>query len=187
MQSMGAAQFTQRWSRDVLLVEDDDDFREGLADILRSEGYVVRCAANGLEALRILEAGETAPKVILLDLVMPVMNGWDFRKRMLAEAHLAHIPVILLSAADHVRGAAEGMNAAGVLNKPVPLGELLRMIEGQLLDTCASCRAPADLGRKAIVVEGSIAIVLCAACSHLAPSFEVELSAVLDRMSRARS
>jgi CheY-like chemotaxis protein len=173
-----------RWSRDVLLVEDDDDFREGLADILRSEGYTVRCAANGLEALEYLQHAEQAPKVILLDLMMPVMNGWDFRTRMLAEASLAEIPVILLSGAHDFR--ATTLQAVGALNKPVDMAQLLRMIEGQLLDRCAVCQGPIREARDTIVVRGAVAATLCEGCAGGKKALEAELSAVLQRFADLR-
>jgi two-component system chemotaxis response regulator CheY len=169
-----------------LLVEDDDDFREGLADILRSEGYSVRCAANGLEALDYLKAAEQAPNVILLDLMMPVMDGWDFRQRMLAEASLADIPVILLSAMRDLPTAAS-LQAAGTLHKPVELGQLLQMVEGQLLDTCALCRAPIGENRRTLVLKGALAAALCGSCRGSAAALEAELIAVLERFARSRS
>jgi CheY-like chemotaxis protein len=182
--TMASAQFTKRWSRDVLLVEDDDDFREGLADILRSEGYSVRCAANGLEALDYLKTAETHPKVILLDLMMPVMDGWDFRSRMLAESSLADIPVILMSGARDISTA--GLQAAGALDKPVELSRLLRMIEGQLLDTCALCRGPIREVRRTVVVRGAVAATLCDGCQGVGEALETELAAMLERFAESR-
>jgi CheY-like chemotaxis protein len=182
---MGGSQFTRRWSRDILLVEDDDDYREGLADILRSEGYSVRGAANGLEALEYLKTAEAKPNVILLDLMMPVMNGWDFRQRMLAEASLADIPVILLSAV-HDGAAAETLHPAGALQKPVQLAELLKMVEQQVLDTCALCRAPIGENRQTLVLKGAIAAALCGGCRTSAAALEAELTLVLERFAQAR-
>ena len=181
---MASAQFVQRWSRDVLLVEDDDDFREGLADILRSEGYSVRCAANGLEALEYLRTAEHNPKVILLDLMMPVMNGWDFRQHMLAESTLRDIPVILLSGAQDLN--AKTLHAAGALNKPIELAHLLRMIEGQILDTCAVCRGPIRESRRTVVVRGALAAALCHGCAGVEEAIETELNAVLDRFAQRK-
>ena len=179
---MGGSQFTRRWSRDILLVEDDDDYREGLADILRSEGYSVRCAANGLEALDYLKTAEARPSVILLDLMMPVMNGWDFRQRMLAEASLADIPVIVMSAAPGGIDTA-ALSTADALQKPVELAALLKLVEQRLLDTCALCRAPIGEHRHTLVLKGAIAAALCTGCRDSAPALEAELVAVLDRFA----
>jgi CheY-like chemotaxis protein len=184
MPSVAGAQFVKRWVRDILLVEDDDDFREGLADILRSEGYSVRCAPNGLEALEYLKNTEVAPSVILLDLMMPVMNGWDFRERMLAEAGLADIPVILLSAARDLP-RTEPLQAAGALQKPVELAQLLEMLEGQILDTCALCRVRLGEDRRTLVVRGALAAAVCASCRGSSAALEAELGAVLDRFGGA--
>jgi CheY-like chemotaxis protein len=181
---MASAQFMRRFSRDVLLVEDDVDFREGLADILRSEGYTVTCAANGLEALEYLRRADTAPKVILLDLAMPVMDGWGFRQRMLAESSIADIPVILLSGARDF--PASNLQALGALTKPVDLSRLLQMIEGHLLDTCALCRGPVRESSRTVVVKGAIAATLCQACEPVGSALETELAATLERFAADR-
>lgn len=180
---MDASQFTQRWSRDILLVEDDDDYREGLADILRSEGYSVRCAANGLEALEYLKKSESRPSLILLDLMMPVMNGWDFRERMLAEASLVDIPVIILSAAPGATDAA-ALHPAGALQKPVELAALLKLVEQNLLHTCALCRGNVGEDRHMLVLNGTLAAALCNGCRDAAPALEAALATVLERFAR---
>ena len=110
----------------ILVVEDDAGAREALTDILRDEGFEVRGAANGREALDQLEGG-MRPCVILLDLVMPVMDGWEFRQRQLREASLAPIPVVVLTAT-----AGEGPEAVppgDVLRKPVDFDALLARVE----------------------------------------------------------
>jgi CheY-like chemotaxis protein len=81
----------------VLIVEDDADIRESLGDALEFEGYDVATAGNGFEALRLLRSG-LKPGVILLDLVMPIMSGWQFRQVQLADPSLAGIPVVVVSA-----------------------------------------------------------------------------------------
>jgi CheY-like chemotaxis protein len=153
----------QRWARSILLVEDDEDFRLGLAELLRSEGYLVTCAANGLEALSYLRSGAANPSVVLLDLKMPVMSGWDFRAKMLEEPSFASIPVILLSAALSQTDLGS-LHAAASLRKPFDLRSLLTMLDGTLLDRCAVCSAHVGEGRKTVTAEGAIAAVLCGAC-----------------------
>jgi CheY-like chemotaxis protein len=102
-QSLGSSPHRSRGARvterrtSVLIVEDDEDIRESLGDALELDGYDVAAAENGWEALRLLRSG-LAPDVILLDLVMPVMNGWQFRKAQLADPEIMHIPVVVVSA-----------------------------------------------------------------------------------------
>ncbi len=113
----------------VLVVDDDADIRSTMGFALRSEGHTVRLAANGLEALEALDASGERPCVILLDLTMPLMNGFEFRKIQLARADLASIPVLILSGDGNVAKKATTLGSAGYLQKPVDLGELLQTVE----------------------------------------------------------
>ena len=110
---------------EILVVEDDGAVRETLQELLEEEGYRVSPAANGREALERLRAGKKAPCLILLDLQMPVMDGWQFRKEMRGDAALAGIPVVVISADAGLERKVEGMAAAAVLPKPVELSRLL--------------------------------------------------------------
>ena len=83
---------------EILLVEDDRDQRESLAEVLEQEGYRVIQAANGQAALAALRDG-SAPAVIVLDMIMPVMNGWQFCEVQKSDPALARIPVVALSSA----------------------------------------------------------------------------------------
>jgi len=112
-------------ARPVLIVEDDADLREMMAQLLALEGFGATTAANGLEALEYLERG-AKPDVILLDLMMPVMDGWEFRRQQQSDPALAGVPVIILSALDQ-RRAAE-VNAAAVLKKPLDFDRLLELV-----------------------------------------------------------
>lgn len=114
--------------RSILLVEDDVDIRLDLADILRAEGYDVSTVANGQEALDFLGANSEQVGLILLDLMMPVMNGWDFRARQLEEPALTAIPVVLLSGAGDVARHALALKTAGYLIKPLRLDSLLGIV-----------------------------------------------------------
>lgn len=106
----------------VFIVEDDLDTREMLARFLELEGFRVESAENGQLALERLGAGSPAC-VILLDLMMPVMDGWQFRQQQVQNAALADIPVIVVSAAG--RDRIERIDANAYLSKPVDLDELL--------------------------------------------------------------
>ena len=106
----------------VFIVEDDVDTRDMLGRFLELEGFHVEFASNGKQALDRLNAG-VHPCVILLDLMMPVMDGWQFRREQVRHREIAGIPVIVVSAAGRERLAE--VDAADYLNKPVNLQQLL--------------------------------------------------------------
>jgi len=111
-------------SRKVLVIEDDADIRAIMADMLSSEGYSVVEAADGVEGLE--RAREQLPDVILLDLMMPRMDGWAFREAQQADANLADIPVVVVSAAMSDR--LHAVPAAAHLHKPFDVDELLGIV-----------------------------------------------------------
>src|SRR5256712_12775997 len=92
----------QQHAKSILIVEDDADVRGALTVVLEGEGYPVVEAAHGQEALQYLCADPAGFCMILLDLWMPVMNGWEFRAQQLKDPALAEVPVIVVTA-DHVR------------------------------------------------------------------------------------
>lgn len=106
----------------VLIVEDDRDIRECMADALEVEGYSVALAGNGREALDLLRAG-VRPDLILLDLLMPVMSGWEFRQEQLSDPLLSGIPVVVVSAS-----APGGLRPDRHLPKPFGIDELLEVV-----------------------------------------------------------
>jgi CheY-like chemotaxis protein len=106
----------------VFVVEDDVDTRDMMGRFLELEGFTVEVAANGKQALDRLNSG-MHPCVILLDLMMPVMDGWQFRSQQVRDEALADIPVIIVSAAGKDRIA--GIEANAYLSKPVDLEQLL--------------------------------------------------------------
>jgi CheY-like chemotaxis protein len=116
----------------VLVVEDDPDVRETLADTLREEGITVDEAANGLEALERLREADALPSVILLDLSMPVMDGRAFRDEQRRDPRLAAVPVILLSGYRDAEESMTDMRAAEVLEKPPRPERLLKLVSGFL-------------------------------------------------------
>jgi DNA-binding response OmpR family regulator len=113
----------------VLIVEDDPAILAILVDVLEDEGYGVSVARNGRDALDALRARPTSPPcLILLDLMMPTMNGAEFRSEQLKDDLLSGIPVLLLTADRNGRRAAEELNVAAMLRKPPDLDELLSLI-----------------------------------------------------------
>ncbi len=105
----------------VLVVDDDPDIRDALREVLEAEGFVVVCAANGAEALAVLHAG-VLPRLVVLDLMMPVMNGWEVLAAVRADRALSDIPVAVISAA---LGRAPPKDATCALSKPIDLDALL--------------------------------------------------------------
>ena len=116
--------------RSLLIVEDDDDIREALFGLLRMEGYAVEGCANGKEALARLRK-YAPPDVILLDLMMPVMDGWQFRVEQRRDPVLASIPVVALSADSTPKAAA--IDAEAYLKKPVDFDTLVGTLDRLLL------------------------------------------------------
>jgi CheY-like chemotaxis protein len=112
----------------VLVVEDDEDIRESLAQVLRDEGYAVAAAANGREALAQLRSDEPRPDIILLDLMMPVMDGWQFRVAQQEDPQLAAIPVVILTALSDAKKATATWHGVPCLQKPVHLPQLFRAL-----------------------------------------------------------
>jgi CheY-like chemotaxis protein len=114
----------------ILVVDDDADVRETLAETLAFEGYTTEQAANGQEALDYLR-NNPAPCLVLLDLMMPVMNGYDFLNAIRSEPALSSVSVFIVSAAarEQVEAAAKSSAAVGVLTKPVQLAALLGAVE----------------------------------------------------------
>ena len=112
----------------VLIVDDDHDIREAMSETLELEGHRTLCAANGREALELLRAEDAPACVILLDLMMPVMNGWEFREEQRRDQRLASIPVVVITADAEAREKAEQLQASGVLRKPIRGDDLVRAV-----------------------------------------------------------
>jgi CheY-like chemotaxis protein len=129
--------------RTLLVIEDDGDNRHVLCEVLSEEGYQVVGTANGVEALAWLAHAPANCDLILLDLMMPELNGWDFRTRQLIDPVLAGIPVVVLSADRDVEAHARTMSAAGFLPKPVDIEALLATVARHLRPRDAHGCAPA--------------------------------------------
>ena len=113
-------------SKLILVVEDDDGIRDSLKDLLEFEGYQVQTARHGQEACEQLLSGTSLPALILLDLMMPVMDGWEFLKIQSGDPSLSKIPVVIVSAAgDH----AKVPQAQAYLRKPIHLDKFMEVVK----------------------------------------------------------
>ena len=122
----------------MLVIDDDPSICSALSEVLREEGFEVASATNGREALDLLRGGP-APSAILLDLMMPVMDGWDFRQVQLQDPGLRDIPVVVVTAAGFSPSTIRTQfGAVALIPKPVPLIELLNVL-GR---TCGPPAAP---------------------------------------------
>lgn len=112
-------------NKTILLVEDDDAARDALSMLLSDAGYSVAAVGNGIEALRHLRESSELPCVIVLDLIMPRMDGWEFRARQQADPELAGIPVVVITAASV---AKDPIPAAEVLKKPLDFDAVMNAV-----------------------------------------------------------
>lgn len=112
----------------VLVIEDDVSINDLLSEILIEEGYEIKSAFNGLEALQWLSQAVILPRLILLDLMMPVKNGYIFREEQLKISELARIPVVVMSADGNFIKNKSRIMADGYLKKPLELLELLDLV-----------------------------------------------------------
>jgi two-component system response regulator MprA len=119
------AMATRGW---LLVIDDDHDIRLSLQDVLEVEGYRVITASSGREALEFLRQG-LRPELILLDLMMPDVSGWEFRARQRADPALASIPVVVISGQGLSAHDVAELGVDGYLPKPVDLDTLLSTVE----------------------------------------------------------
>jgi CheY-like chemotaxis protein len=109
----------------VMVVDDDEDWRALVVQFLADSGFDAQGFPNGREALAALRLRDERPGAILLDLEMPVMTGWEFRREQLRDPRLAGIPVVVASSAD-----PRSISADAYLQKPFECGELCRVLGG---------------------------------------------------------
>jgi len=117
----------------ILMVDDDDDVRDSLLEFLQDHGHRTIGAANGVEALALLDSLDEPPCLIILDLMMPGMDGGTFRGQQLRRPALANIPVVVVSAYKDVEDRARELDVVRCLSKPIDLKVLLQIVE----KTCA--------------------------------------------------
>jgi CheY-like chemotaxis protein len=111
----------------VLVVDDDEDIRDILSVLLETEGYHVDTAKDGVEALAQLKSGPP-PALVLLDMMMPRMDGESLVREMKRDPDVADVPVVIMSGHSAAREKAESLDAAACLVKPVEVDELLRVV-----------------------------------------------------------
>jgi len=109
----------------LLVVDDDRDVRDALSEILEEEGYRVVGVENGRAAIEYLRAGGR-PSMILLDMMMPVMNGWQFRRKQQQDPSIQNIPVVMITASEERQ--ADLIPDDQVLAKPFPVDALLKFV-----------------------------------------------------------
>lgn len=119
---------TPHCDRLILVVDDDPDIRDSLADVLKDEGYQVITAVDGRDALVKLRGGSPAPCLILLDLMMPVMSGPQFYAEKQRDPALAPIPVVIVSADGNIRQKASALGSEYIA-KPVRIEQVLGVLE----------------------------------------------------------
>lgn len=128
----------------VLVVDDDAGIRAALVDILTDEGYVVDSAPDGQAALELLWEQTNRPALVLLDLMMPRMNGWQLRAEQRRDPMLADIPVVVISAGANVREQLEALDVVDYLPKPIAYDRLVDLVarycqNRHTVDGLASC------------------------------------------------
>jgi CheY-like chemotaxis protein len=124
----------------ILVVDDDAAIRDVVVDILEMSEYRVKTATNGADALD--QVRTDRPAAVLLDLMMPVMDGWEFLRRCRREPFGATLPVAVMSAARDAAAAAAELGAQAFLNKPFELDAVLSVVKRLVLNTSAQGGAP---------------------------------------------
>ena len=112
----------------LLIVDDDGELRQTLAEFLTAQGYSVKCAANGSEAMQLVQSLNKLPDLILLDLMMPILDGWGFLIQRCKSARLAKVPVVMMTGSGGIDQLARLAGATTVIHKPVPPDRLLQVI-----------------------------------------------------------
>jgi CheY-like chemotaxis protein len=113
----------------ILLVDDEVQIRWLISELLTEEGYTVALAANGHKALSYLQAANPLPYLILLDMMMPIMNGWGFLYARQRDPVVQAIPVVLISAYRGLAEAAAPLGVQGALDKPIHIDRLLTTVQ----------------------------------------------------------
>jgi CheY-like chemotaxis protein len=114
-------------SKRVLVVDDDLYLSEIISDVLQAEGHITRRAGNGLEALEQIRAEK--PQLILLDLMMPVMNGWELADNLRSTPEWSDIPIVIITANYHADRKQQVLGAKAVITKPFDIDRLVEVVD----------------------------------------------------------
>lgn len=115
-------------TKKILVIEDDDAIQISVKELLEDAGYAVDCVYNGQQALDTLQSG-SLPSLILLDLNMPLMNGYEFRRQQERDARIAQIPVVIMTADGQIASKRYQIGAVGFVKKPFEMGAFLEAIK----------------------------------------------------------
>jgi DNA-binding response OmpR family regulator len=115
----------------VLVVDDDDNVRQTLAERLETSGYEVLLARDGRDAFEVIARGVN-PDVILLDVVMPIMDGWHFLSARLRDPSIVAVPVVLMSGGQEAERQSHKIGVCGFIRKPLDIGDLVDRINACL-------------------------------------------------------
>lgn len=113
----------------ILVVEDDPSIQEMLVELLTDEGYVVLMAASGTAGLVLLREQAALIRLVVLDLMMPGLNGWEVSAQIQTDPVLRHIPILIVSAITALEARTEDLGAARVLAKPFRVAEFLAAVD----------------------------------------------------------
>lgn len=114
----------------ILIIEDDSDIREALATFFVEEGYTIDSAQDGYQALELLRTCDVQPDLLILDIAMPTMNGFEFRERQLCEEASCNIPVICVSGMHWSEWMRDKLGADAYLQKPFKPERVLEIVRG---------------------------------------------------------
>ena len=120
----------------ILVVDDDPSIRDVVADILEMADYAVKTAANGANALD--QVRMERPTAVLLDLMMPVMDGWEFMRQCRRDPTCVRVPVVLMSAARDIAAAADELGAQAFLKKPFEMDDVLSLVSRVVADAASA-------------------------------------------------
>jgi len=123
---------TERSENRVFLIEDDQDIRASIVDVLTEEGFDIEWASDGEEALKKLRNGSIKPKLILLDMRLPVKDGYQFRHEQRNDPYLSEIPVVIISADGRLHEKTGHLDARELLKKPVDIDDLVGTVQRYL-------------------------------------------------------
>jgi two-component system, chemotaxis family, chemotaxis protein CheY len=118
----------------ILVIEDDESISSLLKQVLELENHEVESAENGRDALTKLETAKDLPEVIILDMMMPVMNGAQFRQEQLQNEAIRDIPILLMTADSAIQKIEYDLKPNGILRKPITIDAVLKKVNELILD-----------------------------------------------------